>query len=87
MGKVLKHHYADSNPSDTAKFALADQLYLDVSKLARKLEEDAEGMHYNLSLTAPLSLTYSVSDFSPKFPLIRSFSESRKDGFLNFLYA
>lgn len=59
MGKVLSHHYGEPIPSETAKFGLANQLYIDISNLARKLKEDAETTHDYLSLTAPLSLTYS----------------------------
>jgi hypothetical protein len=60
MGKVLNHHYGERIASDTAKFALANQLYIDISILARRLNEDADSTHDFLSLTAPLSLTYST---------------------------
>jgi hypothetical protein len=61
MGKVLSHHYGEPlpPPSETAKFGLANQLYIDISALAIKLKEDAAASHDFLSQTAPLSLTYS----------------------------
>ena len=60
MGKVLLHHHGEKSPSDTAKVGLANQLYIDISILAQKLEEEANNSHDYLSLTAALSLTYST---------------------------
>ena len=60
MGKVLSHHYGEKIPSDKAKFGLANQLYIDICDLARKLKDEADNAHDYLSLTAPLSLTYST---------------------------
>ena len=60
MGKVFSHQYGGRIPSDIAKFGLANQLYIDVSILARKLNEEADSTHDYLSLTVPLSLTYST---------------------------
>ena len=60
MGKVLSHHYGEKISSDTAKLSLANQLYIDISILARKLKEEADKSNDYLSLTTALSLTYST---------------------------
>ena len=60
LGKVHTHHYGEQIPSDTAKFGLANQLYIDLSNLARKVNEETDKIHDLLTLTAPLSLTYSA---------------------------
>lgn len=60
MGKVFRHHYGEDFSSDTAKFASANQLYIDISDLARKIKDEADNAHDYLNLTAPLSLTYST---------------------------
>ncbi|KAG0645929.1 Transcription factor BOA15 [Hyphodiscus hymeniophilus] len=60
VGKVLNHHHGTPIPSDVLKFGLANQLYIEISILARKLNEEAENTQDFLSLTAPLSLTYST---------------------------
>lgn len=61
MAKVFSHHYGEPmlSRSETAKFGLANQLYIDISAFVKKLKEDADTTHDYLSLTAPLSLTYS----------------------------
>lgn len=60
MGRVLSHHYGEKIPSDNAKFGLANQLYGDISTLARKLQEEADITLDYLSLTPALSLTYNT---------------------------
>ncbi|TVY90069.1 Depudecin biosynthesis cluster-specific transcription activator [Lachnellula willkommii] len=60
MGKVLHHHHAENVPTETARFELASQLYLDVSALARKITEEIATIPDYMTLTAPLSLTFSA---------------------------
>jgi hypothetical protein len=59
LGKVLSHHYGDKIPSETATYALASQLYLDISILARKVSEEAAASKDYINFTAPLALIFS----------------------------
>jgi hypothetical protein len=60
LGKVLAHHHGEKIPSETARYNLASQLYLDVSILARKIVEEAAESNDYLSLAAPMALTFSA---------------------------
>jgi len=60
MGKVLAHHHGEEIPSETARYDLASQLYLDVSILARKITEEAANSQDYLTLASPLALTFSA---------------------------
>jgi hypothetical protein len=60
MGKVLSHHYWETINSETARFGLASQLYLDISRLIRKLTEEAANSPDFLGIASPLALSYSA---------------------------
>jgi hypothetical protein len=60
LGKVLRHHYAEDIPSETTRFGLASQLYIDCSILARKIDEEASESSEYLTLATPLALIYST---------------------------
>jgi len=60
MGKVLHHHHGENIPTETVRFEIASQLYLDVSALARKITEEIATVPNYITLTAPLSLTFST---------------------------
>jgi hypothetical protein len=60
MGKVLHHHHGENVHTETVRFGLASQIYLDVSGLARKLTEEIATVPDYISLTAPLALTFSA---------------------------
>ncbi|PQE29742.1 fungal specific transcription factor domain-containing protein [Rutstroemia sp. NJR-2017a WRK4] len=60
LGKVLRHHYAEDIPSETARFSIASQLYIDCSILARKIDEEASDSTEYLTLATSLALIYST---------------------------
>jgi len=60
MGKVLHHHLGEKIPIETARLDLASQLYIDVSALARQITEEIATVPDYITLTAPLSLTFSA---------------------------
>jgi len=60
VGKVMSHHHGPPIDSETARFGLATQLYIDASLLARKLTEEAVHPSDFLSFSSPLALTYSA---------------------------
>lgn len=60
MGKVLHHHHGENILTETARFELASQLYIDVSALARKITEEISNVPDYITLTAPLALTFSA---------------------------
>ena len=60
MGKVLSHHYWETINSETARFSLASQLYLDISRLIRKLTAEAANSPDFLGIASPLALSYSA---------------------------
>jgi hypothetical protein len=60
LGKVLRHHYAEDIPSETTRFGIASQLYIDCSILARKIEEEASESTEYLTLATSLALIYST---------------------------
>jgi hypothetical protein len=60
VGKVLSHHHGEKIPSETTRFGLASQLYIDISLLARKLTEESANSDDFLSLSSPLALSFSA---------------------------
>ncbi|PQE03212.1 fungal specific transcription factor protein [Rutstroemia sp. NJR-2017a BBW] len=60
LGKVLRHHYAEDIPSETTRFGMASQLYIDCSILARKIDEEASESTEYLTLATSLALIYST---------------------------
>lgn len=59
MGRVLSHHYGAKITSETARFGLASQLYIDTSILARKLTDECATVDF-LLFSSPLALTFSA---------------------------
>lgn len=60
IGKVMSHHHGPPINSETARFGLATQLYLDISTLARKLTEEAANHKDFLALSSPLALSFTA---------------------------
>jgi hypothetical protein len=60
LGKVFSHHNSEKHPTETSRYALATQLYLDVSALARTISDEAVNTQDYLSLATPLALTHST---------------------------
>lgn len=60
IGKVMDHHHGPPINSETARFGLATQLYLDISILARKLTEEAANHKDFLALSSPLALSFTA---------------------------
>ena len=60
IGKIMSHHHGPPINSETAKFGLATQLYIDVRNLARKIDEEAASSKDFLAFASPLALSYTA---------------------------
>lgn len=60
LGNVLRHHYTEKIPSETARFDIAYQLLENCSVLATKVDEEALASRDYLMLATPLAIIYSA---------------------------
>ncbi|KAA8575522.1 hypothetical protein MFRU_002g00320 [Monilinia fructicola] len=60
LGNVLRHHYTEKIPSETARFDIAYQLFENCSVLARRVNEEAIASRDYLMLATPLAIIYSA---------------------------
>lgn len=60
LGNVLRHHYTEKIPSETARFDIAYQLFENCSVLARKVDEEATASRDYLMLATPLAIIHSA---------------------------
>ncbi|EDO03450.1 hypothetical protein SS1G_05931 [Sclerotinia sclerotiorum 1980 UF-70] len=60
LGNVLRHHYTEKIPSETARFDIAYQLFESCSVLAREVNEEAVASRDYLMLATPLAIIYSA---------------------------
>ncbi|KAK8908994.1 hypothetical protein ACHAPC_000144 [Botrytis cinerea] len=60
LGNVLRHHYTEQIPSETARFDIAYQLLENCSVLAREVNGEAMISRDYLMLATPLAIIYSA---------------------------
>jgi hypothetical protein len=60
MGKVLSHRYGPEDPSETARFSQASELYLELSNLSRRILDEAASAPDYLTLAAPLAFNLNA---------------------------
>lgn len=60
MGRILRHHFSNPLPEEKERFAIASQLYLEVSTLIQKIRDEANLSNDYLSLASALALAYST---------------------------